>query len=137
VRQALSLAVDREKIAALYGRTGRAVSNVLVSPTNLQSPNTSYDFNPDKAAALLTEAGWTDSNGDGIRDKDGVEFKFEMLMINSSTEYERLATVFKEELARAGDQREHLARVALHHTDALMRAKVPLLKGGEKETGKE
>ncbi len=71
VRQALSYAVDREAIAKLYGRSGRAVSNVLVSPANFRSPNTSYEFNLDKAAALLDEAGWVDTDGDGIRDKAG------------------------------------------------------------------
>lgn len=73
VRQALSLAVDRETIAQLYGRAGRPVSNVLVSPTRFESPNTSYEFNPGKAAVLLDEAGWVDSNGDGVRDKDGLK----------------------------------------------------------------
>ena len=71
VRQALTYAIDREAIAKLYGRAGRPVSNVLVSPANYRSPNTSYEFNLDKAAALLDEAGWVDTNGDGIRDKDG------------------------------------------------------------------
>jgi ABC-type transport system substrate-binding protein len=32
-----------------------------------------YDFDPAAGIALLEEAGWTDSNGNGIRDKDGVE----------------------------------------------------------------
>lgn len=75
VREAFSYAVDRETIAALYGHTGRPTSNILVSPANFESPNTSYEYNLDKAAALLDEAGWVDTNGDGIRDKDGVRMK--------------------------------------------------------------
>jgi peptide/nickel transport system substrate-binding protein len=34
-----------------------------------------YDYQPEKAMALLDQAGWTDTNGDGVRDKDGVEMK--------------------------------------------------------------
>lgn len=73
VRQALALAIDREAIAALYGPTGRTTSNVLVSPANYDSPNTSFAYNLEQAAVLLDEAGWVDSDGDGLRDKDGLE----------------------------------------------------------------
>ena len=76
VRQALSLAVDRDTIAQqLYGVAGKATANFLVAPPDYVSPNTSYEFNLDKASALLNEAGWRDTNGNGIRDKNGVEMK--------------------------------------------------------------
>jgi peptide/nickel transport system substrate-binding protein len=76
VRQALSLAIDRETIAKqLYGSTGKATSNILVSPTEYNSTNTSYEYNFKKAIKLLDEAGWNDSNNNGIRDQSGVEMK--------------------------------------------------------------
>ena len=73
VRQAIAYSVDRNAITALYGRAGNATTNLLVSPSIYQSPNTEamYPFDLEKAAALLDEAGWIDSDGDGIRDKDG------------------------------------------------------------------
>ena len=43
---------------------------------------TVYDYDPDKAALLLDEAGWTDSDGDGIREKDGTPL--EKTMLNTS-----------------------------------------------------
>lgn len=73
VREALTYAIDREKIAALYGRTGRATSNILMAPSKFISRNTSYSFDLKKAADLLDKAGWVDSDGNGIRDKNGVE----------------------------------------------------------------
>jgi peptide/nickel transport system substrate-binding protein len=73
VLEALTFAIDRERIAALYGPTGGTTSNILVSPANLASPNTSFEFDLDHAATLLDQAGWVDNNGDGFRDKDGVE----------------------------------------------------------------
>lgn len=76
VRQALSLAVDREAIATqLYGPTGKPTANFLVAPASFNSPNTSYDFDLTAAQQALEEAGWTDTNGDGIRDKNGVPLK--------------------------------------------------------------
>jgi peptide/nickel transport system substrate-binding protein len=72
VCQAFAYAVDRQKIAALYGRTGHVTANILVAPSNYMSSSTSFEFDLKKAAALLDEAGWKDSNGDGIRDKGGV-----------------------------------------------------------------
>lgn len=76
VRQAFNLALDRDTIAQrLYGDAGAATANYLVAPPQFISPNTSYEFNLEKAAALLDEAGWQDSNGNGIRDKNGVEME--------------------------------------------------------------
>jgi peptide/nickel transport system substrate-binding protein len=76
VRQAFTYAIDRETIAnQLYGTNGRPTSNILVEPPIYRSPNTSYKYNLDRAAALLDEAGWVDHDGDGIRDKDGVAMR--------------------------------------------------------------
>jgi len=73
VRQAIAYSVDREAITALYGKTGRLATNLLISPANYDSPNTTWEYNLEKAAALLDEVGWVDTDGDGIRDKDGVK----------------------------------------------------------------
>ncbi len=74
VREAIATAIDRDTIAEqLYGITGKPSANFIVNPPELVSPNTSYEFNLEKANTLLDEAGWVDSNGDGTRDKDGVE----------------------------------------------------------------
>lgn len=76
VRQAFNYAIDRDTInQQLYGQTGRAVTNILVAPEIYNSTNTKYEFDLKKAAALLDEAGWKDSNGNGIRDKNGAELK--------------------------------------------------------------
>ena len=71
VRRALSLGIDRERITKLYGKTGRLATNILISPSIYASPNTTWDYDLEKAAALLDEAGWVDSDGDGVREKDG------------------------------------------------------------------
>jgi peptide/nickel transport system substrate-binding protein len=75
VRQAIALAIDREAVADVYGRSGRFTPNIATQPAYIDSPNTSYEYNPARAELLLEEAGWVDSDGDGIREKDGVELR--------------------------------------------------------------
>ncbi|MGB3188218.1 MAG: peptide ABC transporter substrate-binding protein [Limnoraphis sp.] len=76
VRQAFNLAVDRDTISnQLYGPTGRPSSQLLVAPQIYKSDQITSEFNLEKAANLLDEAGWKDSNGNGIRDKNGVEMQ--------------------------------------------------------------
>ncbi|MFQ5857660.1 MAG: ABC transporter substrate-binding protein, partial [Anaerolineae bacterium] len=78
VRQAMNYAVDRQLIIdAIYGGRAVALPGPL-SPFNnfVNKKLKPYPYDPDKALALLAEAGWTDSDGDGILDKDGQPFAF-------------------------------------------------------------
>ena len=76
VRQAFDLAIDRDTIAEqLYGVTGKATPNFLVAPPEYVSSDTSYEYDPEQAKQLLDEAGWKDTNGNGIRDKNGTEMQ--------------------------------------------------------------
>jgi peptide/nickel transport system substrate-binding protein len=76
VRQAINLAIDRNTIAKeLYGTAGKSTTQLLVSPSRYQASELTYEYNLTKAKALLDQAGWVDTNGDGIRDKDGVSME--------------------------------------------------------------
>jgi peptide/nickel transport system substrate-binding protein len=67
VRQAMALAIDRDTMAKqLYGPTGQATANVLTTPTNLASKNTTMEYNIDKANQILDQAGYA-RGSDGIR----------------------------------------------------------------------
>ncbi len=72
VRQAISLGIDRKAISKLYGKMGRVATNMLISPVRYNSPNTTWEFNLEKAASILDQAGWTDTDGDGVREKNEV-----------------------------------------------------------------
>jgi peptide/nickel transport system substrate-binding protein len=75
VREALSMAIDRDLLVEIgYGQAGRATCNLVPGPEIYASDNTEcLTQDIEGAKALLEEAGWTDSDGDGIRDKDGLE----------------------------------------------------------------
>lgn len=65
-----------------------------------------WPYDPPRARRLLAEAGWTDSDGDGILDRDGKKFSFTFTMSSGSKFAERLASIMKEDLARAGIEME-------------------------------
>ncbi|MCB6177605.1 peptide ABC transporter substrate-binding protein [Rhodobacter sp. Har01] len=73
VRKALSMAIDRQTLVDIgYGAAGRATCNLVPAPEMFASDNTDcLKQDVEGAKALLDEAGWTDTDGDGIRDKDG------------------------------------------------------------------
>ncbi len=75
VRKALSMAIDRDLLVEIgYGQAGRPTCNLVPAPELYASDNTDcLTQDIEGAKALLEEAGWTDSNGDGIRDKDGMK----------------------------------------------------------------
>ena len=75
VRRAISMAIDREAIAMPYGRGGNLTTNILVEPAFYASPNNTFKYDPQKAAQLLEEAGWVDSDENGVREKEGVELR--------------------------------------------------------------
>ena len=76
VRQALALLVDKDSVEKfIYGRTGTATANFINNPERFRSKTTKYEFNVDKANALLDKAGWV-KGSDGIRAKDGKKLKF-------------------------------------------------------------
>lgn len=73
VRQAINLAIDRETIATtLYGEMGKPATQLLMAPARYQTAEVPVEYNLETAKALLDEAGWIDTDGDGIRDKDGM-----------------------------------------------------------------
>ncbi len=75
VRQAYNVAVDRRIIAEqLYGAAGQPTSNFIDSPKRFQSAQTRWEFNLEKAAQQLDQAGWTRGR-DGFRVKDGRRMK--------------------------------------------------------------
>jgi peptide/nickel transport system substrate-binding protein len=66
-----------------------------------------YPYDPDGAKALLDAAGWVDSNGDGTRDKDGVEFVIQHGTTTREVRQE-LQAVAQQQLADVGIKLEIL-----------------------------
>ncbi len=104
VRLAMTHIINREQIVShLLKGHGR----IVTGPFYFDSPQNNPEIEPwpydlDRARQLLNEAGWTDSDDDGVRDKDGVAFRFRFMYASESALYNRLARVLKDEAAKVG-----------------------------------
>ncbi len=106
VRQALSLAVDRDQLvkALLYGYGTNAVSNVLpeVAPWAVDPDLAPLPYAPDSARALLARAGWADTDGDGVLDKAGRPFRFTLKTNKGNDLRADAAVIIQSDLKKVG-----------------------------------
>ncbi len=108
VRQALSYAVNRDElyfaldgtVTPMYGFISDAQAGYSAQEEAKLAEKLKYD--PEKAAALLAEAGWADTNGDGIVDKDGQALSFEMLIPSDRAPLKAVGPVLQMEFAAIG-----------------------------------
>jgi peptide/nickel transport system substrate-binding protein len=80
VRRAINYAIDKQAIVDTLFAGLYSVSYGPLTDDNLgYNPDVEemYPYDPDTAVALLEDAGWVDTDGDGIRDKDGVPLRLE------------------------------------------------------------
>lgn len=104
VRRAMTHLVDRKKIVdKIYFGLGKIIVGCFF-PSSKQYNTTiqPLEFDPGKARQILKEAGWTDTDGDGVLDKDGKVFEFNFLYPASAKVHERIATILKEDLSKIG-----------------------------------
>jgi peptide/nickel transport system substrate-binding protein len=78
VRQALSYAINKKEIieGVLLGLGQESTGPYKPGTWPYNAAVKRYPYDPERARTLLAEAGWTDSDGDGILDKDGKPFAF-------------------------------------------------------------
>ncbi len=104
VRQAIQMAIDLDVIMdkAVFGE-GTVMTSFVLPGSWALDPNLS-PVKPDQegALALLAEAGWTDSDGNGILDKDGMEFSFELLTNEGNTRRGQITELIQQQLAEIG-----------------------------------
>ncbi len=103
VRKALFHAIDRQAIVDGLMEGTVQLANSGISPTspyhNTDVP--AYDYDPERAAQLLDEAGWT-AGADGIREKDGERLSFTIINRNSRPERTAIAQAIQAYLKEVG-----------------------------------
>ncbi|MBO4303454.1 MAG: hypothetical protein J6A21_02600, partial [Lentisphaeria bacterium] len=98
VRQALSHLVNREKLLKdVYFGLAEPVTGPFAPKSSACDPAlATYPFDIAKASKMLEECGWKDTDGDGIREKDGGKLAFTVIFPGSSTLYRKMLPVIKE-----------------------------------------
>jgi peptide/nickel transport system substrate-binding protein len=104
VRQAIAYAIDKDEIVdvILFG-LGSPATGPYVPNTWPYNPEVKlYEHNPERARELLAEAGWKDTDGDGILDKDGRPFSFTVITNMGNSLRMNTATIIQWKLRQVG-----------------------------------
>jgi len=104
VREAIAHAIDKKAII-------NGVYQGLGVPATGPFPPTSWAYNPDvkdfdydtqKSLALLKDAGWEDSDGDGILEKANRKLEFTLITNNGNEVRSMIAQIVQNNLAKVG-----------------------------------
>lgn len=104
VRQAINLAIDKQEIidGVLLG-LGTVATGPFPRESWAYNPEVQPSpFDPARAKALLAEAGWRDSDGDGTLDRQGEPFKFTLLTNQGNLSRELTAQILQRRLKEVG-----------------------------------
>ena len=97
VRKALEMGIDKELISenVFYGM--RPSADFIFDRTlpYCDVDVTTYSYDPEQAVSLLEEAGWTDEDGDGIREKDGEPLSIDYIYTSADNVAKSLGEVLQ------------------------------------------
>jgi len=103
VRTAIQMAIDKESIAQnIYAGLRTAANSVM--PADMpycDATVTTPDYDMTGAIALLEDSGWVDSDGDGIREKDGKVLSF-TITYPSTGVYDNVVLFFQSAMEELG-----------------------------------
>jgi peptide/nickel transport system substrate-binding protein len=105
VRQAIARAIDyTAAIDSIYLKRGYQIpSNVLpIIPWAHDTSLALYTYDPVAARQILEDAGWLDTNNDGIRERERTVLVLELLVVQGNTVHEQLADLVQDQLNSVG-----------------------------------
>lgn len=127
VRRALAMLLDLDTIVTqvMHGIGHRVGSLYWFKDPHYDATIQPIPYDPGRAAKLLAQAGFSDSDGDGILDKAGRPFKFTFLVAAVSKSQQRWATIYQQALRKVGvlmdissmDWSAYLDRIRKHDFD--------------------
>jgi len=104
VRRALTMALDRPGYVRSVMRGMGEVASSPLHPgvAGTGEPLPAIEFDPAAAAALLDAAGWRIDPESGLRTRDGIPFRFELLVFTGGRDHVQFSQVAQENLREIG-----------------------------------
>jgi peptide/nickel transport system substrate-binding protein len=104
LRRALTMATDRATIVrSVYDSLALPALGPTVRAYPTTDPNLKQiPFDLPRARQILDSLGWRDADGDGVRERNGRQLRFSLIVPGTSKARVRLATVLQEQLRLAG-----------------------------------
>jgi nickel transport system substrate-binding protein len=104
VRQALQHLVEKREVSKGVSLSAFPPADYLFSPDipycQIDSPP--YDYDPEKAAKILDQAGWLLAPGETVRKKDGQELVIDFCFIGNNASHKALAEIIQAQAAKIG-----------------------------------
>jgi len=103
IRRALTMAIDRRAIVDAVRSGLGDVAGGPVGPWHpaFEGMDAPLPHAPDSSRALFERAGWTDTDGDGVREREGTQFRFRLLTSENPT-YRDIAEIVQSQLSGVG-----------------------------------
>jgi peptide/nickel transport system substrate-binding protein len=104
VRRAFAHAIDQQElIDGVVLGLGQPATGPYQPGTWVYNPDVArYPYDPDRARALLAQAGWRAREGDGVLVRDGRPFRFELLTNQGNEERRKVAEMVQAALRQIG-----------------------------------
>ena len=103
IRKALNIGIDRQALinGALNGQGEEEFTGADKLPFGNKDA-IFEDGNVDEARKILADSGWTDTDGDGILEKNGLKAEFTLLYYSNAQDRQALAVALSEEARKLG-----------------------------------
>jgi len=103
LRRAMTYGIDRRTLVdSIWGPYARPIDSPVLPGMWPGAEAEPLPYDPDRARALLAEAGWEDRDGDGVREKGGRELAFELITNTGNRQREDALVLIQDQLRRIG-----------------------------------